>query len=266
LAARRRFSVHRARRLLRFRPLFSAPFVVHAIPGFFEPIASLSHLAAAAVGLVGAIPLLRHGRGSKRRFTSVLVYVFSVVALLTISGTYHSLSGAGHARRVWRHLDYSSIWLLIAGTFTAIHGVLHRGRWRSWMLAAVWTLAVTGCLLQSFFFRLFTGPAGLLLYLGLGWVGVLSIIKVGRQIGFSAVWPVWAAGVVYSAGGAFDHLKLPMLIGGWVGTHEIFHFAVLTGIALHWMFIRQVVTVFAPSPALATLPLREPPQVLEAAA
>ena len=219
---------------------------VRAIPGFFEPIASLSHLLAAAVGLVGAIPLLRHGRGGRGRLASVIIYVVSVVAMLTISGTYHSLSAHGHARRTWRRLDYSAIWLLITGTFTAIHGVMHKGRWRSWMLGAVWTLAVAGCLLQSLRFDLFTGPPGLLLYLALGSVGVVSIVKLARDIGLLAVWPVWAAGVVYAVGAVFDNLREPTLIAGWIGPHEVFHFAVLTGIALHWMFIRQVVTVFAP--------------------
>ena len=206
------------------------------------------------MGVVGAIPLVRHGRGSRGRLASVMIYVFSVVALLTISGTYHSLAGGGHARHMWRRLDYSAIWLLIAGTFTAVHGVLHRGRWRAWMLAAVWTLAGGCCLLQAFRFELFSGPAGLVLYLGLGWVGLLSIIKVGRDVGFRAVWPMWCAGIFYSAGAIFEALRRPTLIAGWVGPHEVFHFAVIAGIALHWMFIRQVVTVFAPSPALASLP------------
>ena len=209
----------------------------------------MSHLTAAAVGLVGAVPLLRHGRGSRGRFASVLVYAISVVALLTISGTYHSLQGGGSARHTWRRLDYSAIWLLIAGTFTAIHGVMHRGRWRSWMLVAIWTLAATCGLLQAFWFELFSGPAGLLLYLGLGWVGILSIIKVGRQLGFLKVWPMWAAGIVYSAGAVLEANKLPTLVAGWIGPHEVFHLAVITGIALHWIFVRQVVTVFAPSPA-----------------
>jgi channel protein (hemolysin III family) len=231
-----------------------APALVRAIPGFFEPIASLSHLAAAAVGVVGAFPLLRHGRGSRGRFFAVLVYAVSVVALLTISGTYHSLRGGGHARHIWRRMDYSVIWLLIAGTFTAIHGVLHRGRWRSWMLGAVWTLATAGCVLQSFRFDLFTGPAGLLLYLGLGWVGVLSIIKISRELGFFTVWPIWCAGLVYTAGAVLEAKHLPTIISGSIGPHEVFHFAVITGIALHWMFIRRVLTVFAPSPALAARP------------
>ncbi|HVU52517.1 MAG TPA: hemolysin III family protein [Polyangia bacterium] len=240
----------------------TGPCLIRAIPGFFEPISSLSHLAAAAVGLVGAIPLVRHGRGSRGRFASVLVYAFSVVAMLTISGTYHALQGGGAARHTWRRLDYSAIWLLIAGTFTAIHGVMHQGRWRSWMLVAIWTLAVSCGLLQALRFDLFSGPAGLLLYLGLGWVGVLSIIKLGRQLGFLTVWPMWAAGLVYSAGAILEACRRPTLIAGWVGPHEVFHLAVITGIALHWAFIRQVVTVFAPSPALAgvtSLAPRPPP-------
>jgi channel protein (hemolysin III family) len=233
--------------------LSSGPCLIRAIPGFFEPIASLSHLAAAAVGIVGAIPLVRHGRGCRVRFASVLVYAISVVAMLTISGTYHSLQGGSSARHTWRRLDYSVIWLLIAGTFTAIHGVMHKGRWRSWMLVAIWTLATACCFLQAFRFELFSGPAGLLLYLGLGWVGIVSIIKVGRQLGFLTVWPMWAAGLVYSAGAILEANKLPTLVAGWIGPHEVFHLAVLTGIALHWTFIRQVVTVHAPSPALAGL-------------
>jgi channel protein (hemolysin III family) len=245
--------------------LSSGPSLIRAIPGFFEPFSSLSHLTAAAVGLVGAIPLVRHGRGSRGRFASVLVYAISVVAMLTISGTYHSLQGGGSARHTWRRLDYSAIWLLIAGTFTAIHGVMHEGRWRSWMLAAIWTLAAACGLLQAFRFELFSGPAGLLLYLGLGWVGILSIIKVGRQLGFLKVWPMWGAGIVYSAGAILEACRRPTLIAGWIGPHEVFHLAVLTGIALHWTFIRQVVTVFAPSPALAGLtsldPRSPPPEV-----
>jgi hypothetical protein len=65
--------------------------------------------------------------------------------------------------------------------------------------------------------------------------------------------------VVYSAGAVLESLRQPTIIAGWIGPHEVFHFAVLTGITLHWMFIRQVVTVFAPSPALASLARLGPP-------
>jgi channel protein (hemolysin III family) len=247
--------VHHEARLLPFGALHTAPSIIQAtvqsIPGFFEPISSLSHLLAAAVGAAGAISLLRHGRGGRARFVAVAIYAFSVVTLLAISGTYHSLPDGGHLRGAFRRLDYGSIWLLIAGTFTAIHGVMHRGRWRSWMLGAVWTLAAAGIVLQTVRFELFSGPAGWIFYAGVAGVGVLSIVKLGRQLGFRAVWPIWTAGLVYAVGAALEARRFPTLIAGSVGPHEVFHFAVLAGIALHWKFIRQVLTKFAPAPALA---------------
>jgi channel protein (hemolysin III family) len=180
----------------------------------------------------------------------VCVYVFSVVTLLTISGTYHALCDGG-ARDLWRHFDYSAIWLLIAGTFTAIHGVLHKGRWRTWMLVSVWSLSVAGCLLQSFRFEYFSGPAGPIPYLGVSCVGILSIIKVGRDLGARAVWPIWCAGIIYAVGAVLEATQHPTVIAGWLGPHEIFHLAVIAGISLHWIFIRRLLTVFVPSPALA---------------
>jgi len=232
--------------------------VIHAIPGFFEPFASLSHLAAAAVGLVAAVPLIRLGRGCPIRRAAVSIYTFSVVAMLFISGSYHSLTVGGYARHIMQRLDYSAIWLLIAGTFTAIHGVMHKGRWRSWMLTIVWTLALTGCLLQVVRFDLFSGIPGLLLFLGMGWVGLLSIIKIGRDIGFRAVWPIWSAGIFYSTGAILEVMHLPTVIDGWIGPHEVFHVAVLTGIFLHWRFVRQVLTVHAPIEPARTAPVLAP--------
>ena len=78
-----------------------------------------------------------------------------------------------------------------------------------------------------------------MLYLGLGWVGVISIFKLGRQLGFVAVRPMWYAGIAYSAGAILEATGHPVLAHCWVGPHEIFHIAVLAGVALHWLFIRR---------------------------
>ena len=44
----------------------------------------------------------------------------------------------------------------------------------------------------------------MVLYLGLGWVGVFSVIKLGRQLGYVVVRPVWYAGIAYSAGAILE--------------------------------------------------------------
>jgi channel protein (hemolysin III family) len=242
-------------------PLIPAD-VVRAIPGFCQPISSLSHLAGAGVALLAAVPLIRlAGRNPSRRL-AVAVYAVCVVATLGISGTYHLLSRGCAARSVMQRIDYLAIWLLIAGTFTAVHGVMFEGRWRSGMLGCIWSYALCAGLLQVFRFDLFSGVWGLVLYLGLGWVGVLSVFKLGRLIGFRTVRPIWYAGIAYSAGAVLEACGYPTLISRWVGPHEIFHFAVIVGVALHWVFIRRLLTMHAPALPQAVLPL---PSIVAAA-
>lgn len=238
--------------------------VVHAIPGFCQPVSSLSHLAAAGVALIAGVPLVRAVRGGRAHRAAIIVYVVCVVATLGISGAYHSLGWRCTARPIMQRIDYFAIWLLIAGTFTAVHGVMCEGRWRSGLLSFIWAYAVVGVMLQLLRFDLFSGVWGLVLYLGLGWVGALSIYKLGRQIGFRTVRPIWYAGIAYSAGAIFEACGHPVVIRRWVGPHEIFHFAVIVGVAVHWRFIRRLLLTHAR--ALPVLPVVPPVAAIVAAA
>jgi channel protein (hemolysin III family) len=207
----------------------------------------LSHLLAAAAALVAGVELVRIARGCRYRVTAVVVYVFCVVVTLAVSGVYHSLARECSARMVMKRIDYFSIWLLIAGTFTAIHGIMFDGTWRRGVLTFIWSYVAVGISLQALWFRVFSGVPGLILYLGLGWVGVFSIVKLGRQLGFATVRPVWYAGIAYSAGAILEATGHPGLIARWVGPHEIFHVAVVVGVTLHWCFIRTLLLAHAPA-------------------
>lgn len=217
-----------------------------AIPGFCQPVSSLSHLLAAAAALVAAIPLIRLGRGRRAPVSALVVYIFCVVAVLLVSGTYHSLDRGCAARQMMQRVDYYAIWLLIAGTFTAVHGIMCRGFWRQGILVFVWVYAAMGIALQVFWFRIFSGVPGLVLYLGLGWVGLGSVIKLGRQIGFRAVRPIWLAGLFFSVGAVLEAIRQPVIIRDWVGPHEIFHLAVIAGVLIHWQFIRTLLIKHVP--------------------
>jgi channel protein (hemolysin III family) len=230
-------------------PLFSGD-VVRSIPGFCQPVSSLSHLLAAGVALalgLRLVSLARRARGSRHRVFAVSVYVCCVVTTLGISGAYHSLAYGCSARTVMQRMDYFAIWLLIAGTFTAIHGVMFKGRWRRGMLTFIWSYVGVAVALQSLWFDIFSGVAGLVLYLGLGWFGLFSVLKLGRQLGFRAVRPIWHAGIMYAAGAILEATGHPVLVDSWVGPHEIFHVAVIAGVALHWSFIKRLLTAHPPA-------------------
>ena len=220
---------------------------VRAIPGFCQPVSSLSHLAAAVVALVAGVPLVRLAHGCRHRVRAVTVYVVCVVLTLGISGAYHSLDRGCSARTVMQRMDYFAIWLLIAGTFTAVHGIMFSGAWRRGALTFIWCYVALGILLQALWFRVFSGIPGLVLYLGLGWVGLFSVLKLGRQLGFPVVRPLWYAGIAYSAGAILEATGHPILIHRWVGPHEIFHVAVLAGVGMHWFFVRRLLKAHAPA-------------------
>lgn len=211
---------------------------MRAIPGFSDPVSSLTHLAGAAVFAWLGLPLVLRGRGDLRRAASLGVFAFSCVVLLAISGTYHLLAPGGEARDVLQRLDHAAIFVLIAGSFTPVHAILFRGAGRWGMLAGVWTVAIAALTLKTLYFDSIPEWLGLAMYLAFGWLGVLSWIALARRFGIRYVMPALWGALAYTLGALADFLHWPTLVPSVVGPHELFHVAVLAGISCHWMFVR----------------------------
>jgi channel protein (hemolysin III family) len=87
-----------------------------SIPGFSDPVSSLTHLAGAAVFAILGGFLIARGRGDARRVISLAVFAFSCVLLLSLSGVYHLLTPQTAARGVLVRLDHAAIFVLHAGS------------------------------------------------------------------------------------------------------------------------------------------------------
>jgi len=208
-----------------------------SIPGFSDPVSSLTHLAGAVTFAILAIPLIARGRGDSRRVASLAVFAFSCVLLLSLSGVYHLLTHETVARSVLLRLDHAAIFILIAGSFTPVHAILLRDRWHWHLLAWIWGAAIVGLTLKTVYFDTVPLWLGLLMYLGLGWLGLISTIALARRFGVRFVLPlVWGA-LAYTLGAVAEFVGWPVLVAGVVGPHEIFHLAVLAGISFHWAFV-----------------------------
>jgi channel protein (hemolysin III family) len=210
------------------------------IPGFSEPVSSLSHLAAAVVFAVLSVSLIARGRGEAQRIVALAVFAFSCVLLLSLSGVYHLLSPGTAGRSVLLRLDHAAIFVLIAGSFTPVHVILLRDRWQWHLLAWIWIAAIAGLVLKTVYFDAMPAWLGLLMYLGLGWLGLISTTALALRSGVRFVLPlVWGA-LAYTLGALVDFANWPVLVAGVVGPHEVFHLAVLAGISFHWAFIRSI--------------------------
>jgi channel protein (hemolysin III family) len=220
---------------------------VVAIPGFSEPFSSLSHLIGAAVFLVLGVLLVRKGVEARRRsgagvggVLSLAVFSVSAVLLLCMSGVFHLATLHSGAREVLKRLDHAAIFVLIAGTFTPVHTILFRGPWRWGMLAFIWMVAALGVTLKSIYFANLPQTAGLVLYVAMGWVGLLSMIMFWLRHGPEKLWPLVAGGLVYTAGAVVEWAEPADLVPGVIRAHEVFHVAVLIGLGLHWRFMWSI--------------------------
>lgn len=208
-----------------------------ALAAFADPFSSLSHLLALPVLLVLGYRLLRRGAGDGGRVTALTVFVVTAVLLLAMSGVFHLLPPGSDGRYVMQHLDHAAIFLLIAGTFTAIHGIVFRGFWRWGVLVFIWTFAATAVSLKMTFFDDVPEWLGLSMYLGMGWVGLLSGYLLWRCCGSTCVRPLVWGGLAYTLGAVLDFVPFPDIVPGILGRHELFHVAILAGIGWHWRLI-----------------------------
>ncbi len=224
--------------------------VVSPVLGFCEPISSWLHAGGAVVAGLASRSLWRSD-ATREASWALGLFGAAVLMLLGISGTYHAFELGSAPRAVFQRLDHAFIWILIAGTFTPVHVILFRGAWRWGMLALIWTCAITGLVLKTVFFADFGGAFGLALYLALGWMGVVSAVKIWQMYGRRATHLLLGGGLLYSVGGAVSVAEMPVVIPHYVGPHELFHVAVLAALYAHWRFMGSALSLRDARPAYA---------------
>jgi channel protein (hemolysin III family) len=213
---------------------------VVSIPGLADPFSSLSHLSGAGLFAIFSVLLLQRGRGDRLRMASLVIFCCGTVFLLTVSGLTHLVGRGGSAHFVLQRLDHAAIFALIACSFTPMHIILFRGRQRWTVLALVWAIAILGITFKTIYFDSIPPSVGTAIYIGMGWIGLLSWWSIVRQYGFNFARPLMYGGFAYTIGGLLDGLHWPVLISGVIQWHEVFHVAVLIGLGFHWAFVYAI--------------------------
>lgn len=208
------------------------------IIGIREPFSSLTHITGACAFLLLAILLLRQARGDRFRMFSLAVMAYVSIQTLVISSVYHML-WPGAYRELMLRVDVAGIFFLIAGCMTPVHAILFAGveRWAPLMVA--WAAAIGGAFLRMSYFDYLPGAAGIAIFLVFGWSGAVTATVLWSRYGWKFVKYAVLGGVAYTVGAIILLLHRPVLIHGVVGPHELWHLAVLTGLAMHWRFVFQ---------------------------
>jgi len=79
------------------------------------------------------------------------------------------------------------------------------------------------------------------LYLGLGWFGMIPGWQYYRALGFRALNWVWVGAACYTLGAVCELTQWPVIVPGWIQSHEVLHFCDSAGSIAFFLFIVRYV-------------------------
>ena len=161
---------------------------------------------------------------------STAIFGSMLFILFQSSVLYHAMVNET-AKKVFRRIDHSAIFMLIAGTYTPILLLTVPFPLSIALLAMTWYLAITGivysCLTLKFKY-LSTG-----LYLVMGWLSVFLFYSIWNNTSHHAVWLLLLGGLFYSSGCVFYLSKKKYM-------HSIWHMFVIAGAMSHYFCILEI--------------------------
>ena len=207
---------------------------------FREPMNGFTHLIGVPLGIIGLIWLVSETRDYPEKMISMVIYGVSIILLYAASTTFHLVKGSERTVLRLRRIDHAAIYIMIAGTYTPIVYNVLSGNWRWGILGLVWALAVTGVVYKLLFLHGDRNHLSTLLYVGMGWMGILIFPLALPQMQSGALWLILIGGVVYTIGAVVFTLQKPNLHRHF-GHHELWHLFVLAGSALHFAAVLRYI-------------------------
>jgi hemolysin III len=195
-------------------------------------VEELANVATHGVGLLAslaALPvlvLLAARSGDLGVIVGVSIFGATLVSAYAASTIYHVLPD-GPRKALWRSLDQSAVYLLIAGTYTPFALGVLRGPWGWTLLGIVWFIALAGIVAKAGL-GIHAPRAENFIYLAMGWLIVVAIEPLLATIGWTGLAWILAGGIAYTVGTVFLVCQSRVPFG-----HCAWHVFVLGGSACH---------------------------------
>lgn len=195
------------------------------------------HAIGVGAGVIAAIVLIvvAYHFARPADIAAVSIYAAGLISMLALSATYNLLP-VSRWKWIFRRFDHSAIYVLIAATYTPFIAQMPMSVTSVVLMSGVWGVAVIGIVLKLFFPGRFDGLA-VVLYLALGWSGVMVYDVIADVLPHSALWLVAIGGVLYSAGVVFhvwERLRFQ---------NAIWHGFVLLAASCHYAAVLDVIIV-----------------------
>lgn len=193
-----------------------------------EVFNAVSHGVGTGLAIAGLVLLLLRA-DTPLKLTASLFYGVSMVVMMLSSCVYHAMPTGSRIKRICRRFDYTSIYLLIGGTFAPVLLVFLGNRLGITFFCIQWAVILFGVTLVAVF-----GPGKwrslhFTLYFVIGWSGLLFVPALYRRMPVLLLL-IFLGGLAYTLG------MIPFARGRKYD-HCVWHMFVLLGALLHWFGI-----------------------------
>lgn len=190
-----------------------------------------THLLGFCLAVAGVCWLalrIWHAPAEPAAVAGFVMYAMALLMVYFTSTLFHGTRGRGKA--FWATADHCAIYLLIAGTYTAMAPLCLQGSLLYALLGGVWLLAGYGVATEVRSRHMEKPSVGR--YLLVGWVVVAALMPVMQRMNASSLAALLGGAAVYSAGTIFYRNSR-----GWTHAHGVWHLFVLAGSTCHYFAI-----------------------------
>lgn len=185
-----------------------------------------THFLGFILSLIFFLPLVisTYKAGDIVAFMAWLIYFIAIALMFLASSLYHSMTNP-LARTIFRAIDHGVIYLTIAGSYTPIILIGLKSTFAIIIFVIIWILAITGISMNIIAFATGKedriGKASMIIYMAMGWISVLLLYQIYKNIGMSYLMYLVLGGLFYTIGAVFYGIKkIPY-------NHAIWHIFIL---------------------------------------
>ena len=192
---------------------------------------SISHGIGACLSVAALVLCIVQAatKGTAAGVVGASIYGSTLIILYCMSTLDHAITNE-KARCVFRVLDHTSIYLLIAGTYTPVTLVTLKGALGWVLFGIVWGVAALGITLNSISIEKFK-KFSMISYIIMGWCIVIGAKDIIEKMPKGGLVFMLLGGIMYTVGIIFFALKKYKFM------HSVWHFFVLAGSILQFFAI-----------------------------
>ena len=123
---------------------------VFRIKDFWSAVTHFIGMVVAIIGMPILLIKAASYQASSLSMISFMIFMLSMILLYGASASYHSFHVSNHVDMILKKIDHSSIFILIAGSYTPICLTALKDTVGSMLLTMIWIIAIAGIVFKVF--------------------------------------------------------------------------------------------------------------------